>query len=61
MAPCLDVYRTTDEGTEWIGCFLGIDAAQARVMELAEGAPGHYTIYDQATGERCFYQLFSRE
>jgi hypothetical protein len=61
MALCLDVYRTTDEGTEWLGCFSGLDAARTWVMELAEAAPGHYTIYDQMTGERCFYQLFSRE
>ena len=61
MIGCLDLYRTTDEGTEWLGSFPELGTARARLMELAEGAPGHYTIYDQMTGKRLFYQLFFKE
>jgi hypothetical protein len=52
-------YRTTSEGTEWVGTFVEFDIAKAKLMELAETAPGDYSIFDQSTGERLFYQDFS--
>ena len=55
----LDLYRTTSEGTEWVGTFVEFDIAKAKLMELAETAPGDYSIFDQSTGERLFYQDFS--
>ena len=55
----LDLYRTTSEGTEWVGSFLDLDVAKAKLMELSETAPGDYSIFDQSTGERLFYQDFS--
>jgi len=30
--------------------------AKAKLMELAETAPGDYSIFDQSTGDRLFYQ-----
>ena len=29
--------------------------AKAKLMELAETAPGDYSIFDQSTGDRLFY------
>ena len=55
----LDLFRTTAEGTEWVGSFLDLNIAKAKLMELAEKAPGDYSIFDQSTGERLFYQDFS--
>jgi hypothetical protein len=55
----LDLYRTTSEGTEWVGSFLGLDVAKAKLMELAETAPGDYSIFDQSTGDQLFYQDLS--
>jgi hypothetical protein len=55
----LDLYRTTSEGTEWVGTFVEFDIAKAKLMELAETAPGDYSIFDQSTGERLFYQDLS--
>jgi len=51
----LNLYRTSSEGTEWV---LDFDIAKAKLMELAETAPGDYSIFDQSTGERLFYQDF---
>jgi hypothetical protein len=59
MMISLDLFRTTSEGTEWVGSFLDLDIAKAKLMELAENAPGDYSIFDQSTGERLFYQDFS--
>ena len=55
----LDLYRTTSEGTEWVGSFWDLDVAKAKLMELAETAPGDYSIFDQSTGNRVFYQDLS--
>ncbi len=55
----LDLYRTTSEGTGWVGNFLDLDVAKAKLMELAETAPGDYSIFDQSTGDRLFYQDLS--
>jgi hypothetical protein len=52
----LDLYRTTSEGTEWVGTFVDLDVAKAKLLELAETARGDYSIFDQSTGERLFYQ-----
>jgi hypothetical protein len=52
----LDLYRTTSERTEWVGSFVDLDIAKAKLMELAENAPGDYSIFDQSTGQRLFYQ-----
>jgi hypothetical protein len=52
----LDLYRITSEGTEWVGSFLDLNVAKAKLMELAENAPGDYSIFNQSTGERIFYQ-----
>ena len=42
-----------------MGSFLDFDIAKGKLMELAETAPGDYSIFDQSTGERLFYQDFS--
>jgi hypothetical protein len=55
----LDLYRTTSEATEWVGAFLDLDAAKAKLLELAETCPGDYSIFDHSTGERLFYQDLS--
>ena len=52
----LDLYRTTSEGTEWVGTFENLGVAKAKLTELAEAIPGDYSIFDQSTGERLFYQ-----
>jgi hypothetical protein len=52
----LDLYRTTSEGTEWVGTFVNLDVAKAKLTELAETIPGDYSIFDPSTGERLFYQ-----
>ena len=44
----LDLYRTTLEGTEWVGTFGDLDSAKAKLLELAEDAPGDYGIFDQS-------------
>jgi hypothetical protein len=31
----LDLYRTTSEGTEWLGSFLDLDDAKTKLKELA--------------------------
>jgi hypothetical protein len=54
----LDLYRTTSEGTEWVGSFLDLDVAKAKLMELAETAPGDYSIFDQSTGNRLSIKTF---
>jgi hypothetical protein len=55
----LDLFRTTSEGIEWVGTFLDLDAAKAKLTELAETGPGDYSIFDQSTGGRLFYQDLS--
>jgi hypothetical protein len=52
----LDLYRTTPESTEWVGTFLDLDTAKAKLVELAQTTPGDYSIFDQSTGKRLFYQ-----
>jgi hypothetical protein len=52
----LDLYRTTSERTEWVGTIMDIDVAKAKLAELVEITPGDYSIFDQSTGERLFYQ-----
>ena len=52
----LDLYRTTSEGTQWVGTFVDLDVAKAKLTELVEIIPGDYCIFDQSTGERLFYQ-----
>jgi hypothetical protein len=52
----LDLYRTTSEGTEWVGTFVNLGVAKAKLTELAETIPGDYSIFDPSTGERPFYQ-----
>jgi len=59
MMVSLDLYRTTSEATEWVGAFLDLDAAKAKLLELAETRPGDYSIFDHSTGERLFYQDLS--
>jgi hypothetical protein len=55
----LDPYRTTSEGTEWVGSFLGLDdVAKVKLMELAETAPGDDSIFDQSTGDRLSIKTF---
>jgi hypothetical protein len=52
----LDLYRTTSEGTQWVGTFADLDIANAKLTELGEAIPGDYSIFEQSTGERLFYQ-----
>jgi hypothetical protein len=52
----LDLFRTTSDGTEWVGTFSDLNAAKAKLMELADIAAGDYSIFDQSTGERLCYQ-----
>jgi hypothetical protein len=52
----LDLYRTTSEGTEWVGTFENLDVAKAKLTELADTIPGDCSIFDPSTGERLFYQ-----
>jgi hypothetical protein len=54
MSASLDLYRTSSEGTEWLGSFLDIQAAIAKLKEFAQNNPGHYYIFDQTTGEQVF-------
>jgi len=49
-----DLYRTTVAATEWLGSFLDLDIAKARLAETAKTQPGIYTIVDQSTGEQIF-------
>jgi hypothetical protein len=39
--------------------FADLDVAKAKLTELAETAPGDYSIFDPSTGERLFYQNLS--
>ena len=52
----LDLCRTKSEGTEWVGAFVDLDVAKAKLPELADTARADYSIFDQSTGERLFYQ-----
>jgi hypothetical protein len=54
MSASLDLYRTSPEGTEWLGSFLKIEVAIAKLQEYAQTNPGHYYICDQTTGEQVF-------
>jgi hypothetical protein len=54
MASSFDLYRTTLEGTEWLGSFLDMQVAIAKLKEFAQNNPGHYYICDQGTGEQMF-------
>jgi hypothetical protein len=56
MSASFDLYRTTPEGTEWLGSFLEIQSAIAKLREFAQSNPGHYYICDQTTGEQVFAQ-----
>jgi hypothetical protein len=54
MSASLDLYRTSSEGTEWLGSFLKIEVAIAKLKEFAASNPGHFYICDQVTGEQVF-------
>jgi hypothetical protein len=54
MSASLDLYRTSSEGTEWLGSFLEIQAAIAKLKEFAASNPGHFYICDQETGDKVF-------
>jgi len=56
----LDLFRTTPEGTEWLGTFLDLNTAKGRLVELAS-LPGQYSICDQATGEELFAEEYGAE
>jgi hypothetical protein len=56
MSASFDLYRTTLEGTEWLGSFLNIQTAIAKLKEFAASNPGHYYICDQTTAEQVFAQ-----
>jgi hypothetical protein len=56
----LDLFRTTSEGTEWLGTFLDLNTARGRLVELACLA-GQYSICDQATGEELFAEEYLAE
>ena len=56
----LDLFRTTSEGTEWLGTFLDLNTARGRLVELACLA-GQYSICDQATGEELFAEEYRAE
>ena len=56
----LDLFRTTSEGTEWLGTFLDLSTARGRFIELACLA-GQYSICDQATGEELFAEEYRAE
>jgi hypothetical protein len=51
MSASFDLYRTTLEGTEWLGSFLEVQVAIAKLKEYAQKNPGHYYIFDQTTGD----------
>ena len=61
MMVSFDLYRTTADGTEWVGTFMDFRSAKLGLTELAEMNPGHYAIYDQSTGQRVFTQMFYQE
>ena len=47
-----DLFRSTSQGTEWVGTFLDIDLAKAEIF--AAQAPGDYFVADQCSGDRLF-------
>ncbi len=53
-----DVYRTTSEGTEWLGSFLDLKDAKAKLKEVVE--PGDYFILDQSMRKKLFYHYKPR-
>ena len=49
-----DLFRTTSQGTEWVGTFLKLDWAKSDAKMLAGQVPGDYFIVDQVSGDKVF-------
>jgi hypothetical protein len=55
MIATFDVFRTEADGSvKWFGAFTDLEAAKARIEELIS-SPGDYFIYNQATGNKLFF------
>ena len=53
MVPPFDIFRRQGGGSvQWLGVVTSLEAAKARVKELAESVPGQYFIFSLATGHR---------
>jgi hypothetical protein len=53
MVPPFDIFRRQGGGSvRWVGVVTDLEAAKARVKELAESIPGEYFIFSMATGSR---------
>lgn len=58
MVPPLDIFRRQGGGrVRWLGVVTDLEAAKARVKELAESSPGEYFISSLATGRRLNIKL----
>jgi len=55
-----DLFRTTPEGTEWLGSFLKLNVAKLKLEDFAS-QPGQYSICDQATSEELFAEEYRAE
>jgi hypothetical protein len=49
-----DLFRTTSEGTEWLGTFLTIDLAKSDAESFSAQVPGEYFVVDQCSGIEVF-------
>lgn len=49
-----DLFRTTREGTEWLGTFLDIDSAKTDAKHFAARRLGEYFVVDQLSGNKVF-------
>jgi hypothetical protein len=49
-----DLFRTTPQGTEWVGTFLKVDWAKFNAQRFAAHFPGTYFVVDQASGDKLF-------
>ena len=49
------LFRTESDGSvKWLDVCADIDAAKARVAEIAANVPGEYFIFSQTTGNKLF-------
>jgi hypothetical protein len=49
-----DLFRTTSQGTEWVGTFLEVDWAKLDAQRFAAHFPGAYFVVDQVSGDKLF-------
>lgn len=56
MIPSFDIFRIERDGSvRWCETAGTLEAAEARVRELGESAPGQYVIFNQQSGERTVF------